>query len=70
MAGTMSESCTTTRCAAARLSRAVSMCASAAAALRSAERLELSMRARPCWCDKTNSAHMQKGRQHEGAVSR
>ena len=51
MAGTMSESCTTTRCAASRHSRVVSMCARAAAARRSVVWRELSMKARPCWCE-------------------
>ena len=48
MAGTRSEPRTAMRCAKSRGSRAVSMCASAAAARRSAARLEASILARPC----------------------
>lgn len=70
MAGTTSESRTTMRCAAPRHSRAVSMFVRAAAARRSAERLELSMRARPCRWEESEMGHMQSGRRTSGTVSR
>ena len=59
MAGTMSEPRTAMRCAKSRGSRAVSMCTSAAAARRSAARLEASILAKAC---SGGAAHLLKSR--------